>query len=213
MSAGSCSDSLCIVWIYQWKEDHSYDFSRLLSTYILPIPCVKFYSWSHCTHQSHIIGPLDTPPVVELCENSHCSCPVGTSQPRLTLIHSIPQLIPHVPCSSIVLAHLGLDCHFYIEFCTSAPAHPSPPSARQLVWTLLNPHRCSSAYIWCFWIPVGAPYPRFDAFFHSVLLHHLLCTPLVYTALPIWHCSFPWQLLPILLRIIIVIQSPIQISC
>jgi len=58
--ASRCSYSLCAVWICQGKQGHSNVFSRWISRYILPIPCDKLYSRSHCTHQSHSSGLLDT---------------------------------------------------------------------------------------------------------------------------------------------------------
>jgi len=60
-SAGGYRCSLCAAWICHWKEGHSYVFSRWISRHILSIPYDKFYSGSHCTHQSHISGPLPTP--------------------------------------------------------------------------------------------------------------------------------------------------------
>jgi len=52
---------------------YTYVFSRWISRYIMPIPCDKSYSGSHCTHQLHISWLLDTP---LQCK----SAMIGTSQ-------------------------------------------------------------------------------------------------------------------------------------
>jgi len=85
-SAGSQCYSLCGVWLCQWNNGKSYIFSRWISRYILPIPCVKSYSRSLCTYQSHISGPHHTPPcATQLCWD-RCSCiPIGAPQPRFML--------------------------------------------------------------------------------------------------------------------------------
>jgi len=61
-STCSHSYSLRAVWICKWKDSNSDIFSRWISRHILSISYDKIYSKSHSTHQSHISGPLETPP-------------------------------------------------------------------------------------------------------------------------------------------------------
>jgi len=129
-SASSCRYSLCALWIRQWKEGHSYVFSRWISRNILRIPCDKFYSVSHCTYQSHISGPLHTPcgatPQGQVLLNSRrhslaeidtllfhsalnspfprSSIPVHTPQQRFTVFYFILHSIPP-PLSEILNSH------------------------------------------------------------------------------------------------------------
>ena len=52
-------------------------------------PVVKFYSASHCTHQSHNHGPLHSPPTLPAVQLrwSRCpSIPSGAPQPWLTFV-------------------------------------------------------------------------------------------------------------------------------
>jgi len=60
-SAGSRSYSLCAVWIRQWKEGHSYVFSRWILRYIWPIPYNQFHSWS-CYTINHTSAAASYPP-------------------------------------------------------------------------------------------------------------------------------------------------------
>jgi len=52
-------------------------FSRWISRYIVSIPFDNFYYGSHCTHQSHISGTLQTPPPPTMRRNS---ARIGASQ-------------------------------------------------------------------------------------------------------------------------------------
>ena len=145
---GSCSYSLCDVWICQSKDAHSCIFPRWISRYILYICCGPFCYSSHCTHESHVTGPLET-------TLWHIFCTIGAPQfPSVFLSldcrSSVSFRALYPPVRPVQLgtgtpqflpALLGLNCHSYIAF--HIPYSPlicgAPP---------LGSHS---------WIPIGAP--------------------------------------------------------
>jgi len=137
-STGSCSYSLSTIWICQWKEGHSYVFSRWISSYIFPIPCDIYHSGNHCTHQSHSSGPFDNPlqynsawidapqsPLVHVsldwhssisfcCQFLHCQlssvgiCTFQSPVASLVVLYFIPHFLPQ-----LVLVPI-LQCRHYL---------------------------------------------------------------------------------------------------
>jgi hypothetical protein len=109
----------------------------------LSIPYEKIYSGSHCTHRSHISGPLQTktPPPTPPCGAN--SARIGAPHPRFTLFYLLQQSIP--PLSAL----LRRDRHSLIpSVLIRAPlfhsALDTPISALLSPrWGLLNSHRCS----------------------------------------------------------------------
>jgi len=102
---------------------------------------------------------------------------------------------------------LSLDCHFYIAFCTAyfpfLLLHGWDSMAQSSPVLLCLHWRSSISFctscpplLALLWLcvpssfPISTPQTQFGGLhFHSVLLRHLLCTPLLHTALPIWHSS------------------------
>jgi hypothetical protein len=81
----------------------------------LSIPYDKVYSRSHCTHQSHISGPLQTPPPPpamwhKLHHDGRSSIPISASHHRFTLFYILSQSI--LPLSAL----LRRDRHSFIPF-------------------------------------------------------------------------------------------------
>jgi hypothetical protein len=126
----------------------------------MSIPYDKIYSGSHCTHQSHISGPLQhkktpsLPPTMrrKLRQDRRSCIPVGPAHPRFTPIYLLSRSIPPLP------ALLHRDRHSFIPSALiRAPlfhsALDTPISALLSVrWALLNSHQRS-------YIGFRTPYP------------------------------------------------------
>ena len=158
IALATAATDFCAVWICGWKEGHSNVFSRWILRYVLPIPSDQCYSGSHCTHQSHIHGPLDS---TLQCNSARIGAP--QFPPELLAIDWQSSILFHtrfplVRAPQFQPAHLGVDWRSYIEFRTPYPTHTHIHTHRHththtstlfgaptLVWALLNPRRCSSA--------------------------------------------------------------------
>ena len=139
----------------------------------------------------HTIAGRVIPPAAQLHYETPSSIPISTLQPRSTLFCSSQHSIAH---STLVNCLWCTSVSIVTHIMNSACLTP-PPVSTHLRW-----YGCSS-------IPVGAPQPRFGSLFHSVLLHHLLCTPHFHTALPILALLCSWWLLPFSIWIIIAFQT------